>query len=1218
MKKRGKVKDKDKKIILVISLLLVIFLLAIALNNYLTGRAIQGINLSPPLNYVAYYSFDGNANDAMGNNLVIQSGTPTYLAGKFSQAINFPTTGIWMKTGNAVNLGVEYTIGFWFKSNTNLEDYGIYELASSSIPPTVGSGLRIQHIDWNSATIDKLRVFVGNVNYYIDISKNLCYTDYCHYSLTVQSDGAGGSIAKSYVNGVLVKTDNLVNPTTLNDIIYLGKYSTNVANSLIRFDEVYFYNRALTNTEITDLMTAPGTPSGAVCGNNIIETGESCDGNSQSCTINGYSGTQTCKNDCTGFNVCTTTESCGDGFCNGLETTTSCSQDCPTNPPAGSLNAVITVKKISDIDIVNTGYYSPLPVFFEGWESTPRDEIAEWKWDFGDGSPEFVGFNAAHIYDNDGIYTARLTITNFNGETNSVTKQIKVNARTGKSVYYVDSSRPDDNGDGLTQATAWKTATKAFQGLETGKYNEGDKILFKRGQTFDLGPKITLTNANIRGVLFSDYGTGAKPIIQRTIGSTEGVFYRAYSSSGQMKYLVFENLVFDLQDIGGTFFYLNYGATNGKEHDLAFYNTDILNHAGKGVSIGGRLRTGNKFSNLYFINSKMDRTIAGNVPFVPNSQNLWFIGENLAIINSVFDRSTNHNLYVEHVWKGVIANSSINRAYSYFDNSRTNLRLAGVHNQGINYWTQAGVTLNQAYGEGYSSAHVYVGRNEFLGYDYYPSSNANSKDYMYQNVVVGTNGDWPGNVYDVIFEENTFSNAKTLLNIGNAENVTVRNNLFINGFDAYNGVNGYDSEPSGIMIGDKHSDSNYDTRPVDNIQIIGNTFVTKDNTFGGTGDYGLIHVENFALGSTNHLWSYSTHRNIDIKNNLFYIQEGTLGIKLVKLEAQTGLINQVDLNNNLYYLSSGTSSGNLFQNGATLYTLTGWKALGKDANSIFANPLLTSPLGSDGILDDFNPDSDLSLQSENSPAIGAGTNLQANSYFDYTHNPRGSVVDIGAYEFGSELPPPTSCVLSSASWSSTNVMDGTAVTLNIQGTDCAGETLKIEIWENDLLNDDLVLTINPSGFYNNWNAFYTYSNDDDIGTDARNYYFIATLNSNPLKTVTSNELAVTQSTITGGGRNSGGGGGSSGGPREKKDSSSTTYSGSDLTITGKFRSNGDSGAPCVNCEITIDFESHSRLTITGEAGEFSVTFTDITFTSGTHEITITYGANTYIKEIYIE
>ena len=68
----------------------------------------------------------------------------------------------------------------------------------------------------------------------------------------------------------------------------------------------------------------------------------------------------------------------------------------------------------------------------------------------------------------------------------------------------------------------------------------------------------------------------------------------------------------------------------------------------------------------------------------------------------------------------------------------------------------------------------------------------------------------------------------------------------------------------------------------------------------------------------------------------------------------------------------------------------------------------------------------------------------------------------------------------------------------------------------------------------------------------------------------------------------------------------------------KFKSNGDIGAPCGNCAITIDFESHSQSTSTGEAGEFSVTFTDITFTSGTHEITITYGANTYIKEIYIE
>src|SRR3989338_2720639 len=57
----------------------------------------------------------------------------------------------------------------------------------------------------------------------------------------------------------------------------------------------------------------------SVCGNNVIEGGESCDGNSQSCTINGYSGVQACNAQCTGFGNCITTQSCGDGIINGNE-----------------------------------------------------------------------------------------------------------------------------------------------------------------------------------------------------------------------------------------------------------------------------------------------------------------------------------------------------------------------------------------------------------------------------------------------------------------------------------------------------------------------------------------------------------------------------------------------------------------------------------------------------------------------------------------------------------------------------------------------------------------------------------------------------------------------------------------------------------------------------------------------------------------------------------
>ena len=58
-----------------------------------------------------------------------------------------------------------------------------------------------------------------------------------------------------------------------------------------------------------------------------------------------------------------------------------------------------------------TNYYAPLPVFFEGWKYTPRDEIVEYEWDFGDLSPKFYGFNAAHIYETPGTYTVTLKVT---------------------------------------------------------------------------------------------------------------------------------------------------------------------------------------------------------------------------------------------------------------------------------------------------------------------------------------------------------------------------------------------------------------------------------------------------------------------------------------------------------------------------------------------------------------------------------------------------------------------------------------------------------------------------------------------------------------------------------------------------------------------------------------------------------------------------------------
>jgi len=80
------------------------------------------------------------------------------------------------------------------------------------------------------------------------------------------------------------------------------------------------------------------------------------------------------------------------------------------------------------------------------------------------------------------------------------------------SAYHVDSTRPNDDGDGLTPETAWKTIGKAE--TESANMVAGDFLLFKCSQTFSGsftygGVSGTLGNE----VVIASYGTGARPII---------------------------------------------------------------------------------------------------------------------------------------------------------------------------------------------------------------------------------------------------------------------------------------------------------------------------------------------------------------------------------------------------------------------------------------------------------------------------------------------------------------------------------------------------------------------------------------------------------------------------------------------------------------------------------------------------------------------------------
>lgn len=112
------------------------------------------------------------------------------------------------------------------------------------------------------------------------------------------------------------------------------------------------------------------------------------------------------------------------------------------------------------------------------------------------------------------------------------------------------------------------------------------------------------------------------------------------------------------------------------------------------------------------------------------------------------------------------------------------------------------------------------------------------------------------------------------------------------------------------------------------------------------------------------------------------------------------------------------------------------------------------------------------------------------------------------------------CDLTSASWNILSVVDGTTVLMNLQGTDCDGKDIYFEIWEDDLLIDDLVptsptnpanITFSGTSSAGSWVASWTYTGDDDIGTDPRDYYFIAYVVSETESIISSGgTLAVSQ------------------------------------------------------------------------------------------------------------
>ncbi len=160
---------------------------------------------------------------------------------------------------------------------------------------------------------------------------------------------------------------------------------------------------------------------------------------------------------------------------------------------------------------------------------------AKFLWDFGDSGSKYnqlVGWNAAHLYTQPGKYTITLTITNENGKTSSVSRQITI-AASNRKVIYVSNDGSDSN-TGLSPQSAVQSFGKAMSMV-----GDNTEILFNSGDEFDMSKGAAIANTN---VVIGSYGTGAQPILKYT-GARN--YTAILSTTGAAKDVTFENLTFE-------------------------------------------------------------------------------------------------------------------------------------------------------------------------------------------------------------------------------------------------------------------------------------------------------------------------------------------------------------------------------------------------------------------------------------------------------------------------------------------------------------------------------------------------------------------------------------------------------------------------------------------------------------------------------------------------
>ncbi len=438
--------------------------------------------------------------------------------------------------------------------------------------------------------------------------------------------------------------------------------------------------------------------------------------------------------------------------------------------------------------------YAPFPVHVAGYKSTPRwNPAVSYEWDWGDGSPKDEGFVAAHVYREPGVYWCALAVRGPVGDAAATSIRIEVLEPDGPT-YYVDAELGDDANPGASPERAWRSAAKALGGLQTkGVYPPGTRVLFRRGQTFFLTRSIvTYEYSAGPGVCFGAFGDAAeRPIIR----AGNGIGHMLHFSRVGARHVTFRDLVFD-----------------GTSPDLKRHTVANLTAGAQGILwLNCGFRGG---LNWIQANVGMDNPYPLRGVFAVGCDGTGCSGvscyvkaSDCAYLSNVFENSGSHIFYASHpsgcVWWG-----NVLRAPAW---EKPALRIAGA-----------------AFAEGVDATGcptewVEVRHNLLQGV-----TRADGRS-SFTLASIAPNVETPQLIRYVEWAENTVQRADTALEIGDATDVVVRDNLF-------------DLSPSSSRSPRIKLGSTYDDAPSARVLLTGNTFILR-------GADPLVYVETAPLGA---------------------------------------------------------------------------------------------------------------------------------------------------------------------------------------------------------------------------------------------------------------------------------------------------------------------------------------------------------------------------------